>query len=185
MDVKTLCLGVLSRGAASGYEIRKQFEEGPFSHFYEAGFSSIYPALKRLSEEGLIVGSAHAQETRPDKKVYRITPAGDEALQEALLQPPALDRLRSDLLFTLTFAHRLPPRHIDRITAERLAWYREQIARMEGCARPENTLGEDFVRGYGLAVYRAAADYLERHRPGLIEAARQYRRLQPERSVEE
>jgi len=38
MDVKTLCLGVLNRGEASGYEIKKQCEEGPFSHFYAAGF---------------------------------------------------------------------------------------------------------------------------------------------------
>ena len=54
MDVKTLCLGVLSRGDASGYEIKKQCEEGPFAHFYAAGFGSIYPALNALWSEGLI-----------------------------------------------------------------------------------------------------------------------------------
>ena len=54
MDVKTLCLGVLSRGAASGYEIKKQCEEGPFAHFYAAGFGSIYPALNSLLNDRLI-----------------------------------------------------------------------------------------------------------------------------------
>src|SRR3546814_3071348 len=54
MDAKTLCLGVLSRGAASGYEIKKAFEEGPFSHFHQASFGSIYPALNALSADGLV-----------------------------------------------------------------------------------------------------------------------------------
>jgi len=54
MDVKTLCLGVLSRGTASGYEIKKQCEEGPFAHFYAAGFGSIYPALNALLNNRLI-----------------------------------------------------------------------------------------------------------------------------------
>ena len=40
MDVKTLCLGVLTLGDASGYEIRKQFEEGPFAHFFGASYGS-------------------------------------------------------------------------------------------------------------------------------------------------
>ena len=48
MDVKTLCLGVLSRGEATGYEIKKQCEEGPLAFFYAAGFDSIYPALNAL-----------------------------------------------------------------------------------------------------------------------------------------
>src|SRR5690606_26574731 len=33
MDVKTLCLAVLFREEATGYEIKKAFEEGPFAHF--------------------------------------------------------------------------------------------------------------------------------------------------------
>ena len=52
MDAKTLCLGALSRGDASGYEIKKAFEEGPLSHIHEASFGAIYPALTRLDEQG-------------------------------------------------------------------------------------------------------------------------------------
>ena len=53
MNVRTLCLGVLSFGEATGYEIKKEIEEGPFSHFIEASFGSIYPALTQLLGEGL------------------------------------------------------------------------------------------------------------------------------------
>ena len=52
MNVKTLCLGVLSLGEASGYEIKKEIEEGLFSHFIDASFGSIYPALMQLNAEG-------------------------------------------------------------------------------------------------------------------------------------
>jgi len=171
MDVKTLCLGVLSRGDASGYEIRKAFEDGPMSHFSDAGFGSIYPALKRLQEDGLISIAQAGTEARPDKKIYRITPEGRHALYQALTRLPGPDKLRSDFMFMLFFGHLLPPRHLDRITADRLEEYRAEIGRLEGCDGNHSTPGEKFVHGLGLAIYRAAADYLEEHRHELIGAA--------------
>ncbi|MEE8545632.1 MAG: PadR family transcriptional regulator, partial [Alphaproteobacteria bacterium] len=51
MDVRTLCLGVLSEGGASGYEIKKKLEQ-TYRHFFQASFGSIYPALSRMTEDG-------------------------------------------------------------------------------------------------------------------------------------
>ena len=82
MDVKTLCLAVLFQGEATGYEIKKAFEEGPFAHFQRASFGSIYPSLSRLLAEGLAEAEAHEQDGRPDKKVYRLTAAGREAFDD-------------------------------------------------------------------------------------------------------
>ena len=65
MDVKTLCLGVLHLGDASGYEIKKQCEEGPFGQFFAAGFGSIYPALAALHEQGRVACHELQQEKRP------------------------------------------------------------------------------------------------------------------------
>ncbi|MFV3073585.1 PadR family transcriptional regulator [Niveispirillum fermenti] len=172
IDVKTLCLGVLSRGDASGYEIRKEFEDGPLSHFSDAGFGSIYPALRRLLDDGLIVMLPHNGDGRPDKKLYRITPAGRHALYQTLTRTPAPDKLRSDLMFILSFGHLLPPRHLDRIIGDRIADYRRIIATLE--VEGETTLrtpGERFVEGMGLAIYRAVATYLEEHRHELVAAA--------------
>ncbi|HYE48653.1 MAG TPA: PadR family transcriptional regulator [Azospirillaceae bacterium] len=171
MDVKTLCLGVLSRADASGYEIRKEFEEGPLSHFCDAGFGSIYPALKKLSDEGLIAAAAAGPDARPDKKVYRITPAGRHALYQALMRTPGGDKLRSDFMFALFFAHLLPPAHLDRMLAERLADYRGAIQEMEGCCGQPMAAGEKFVHGLGLAIYRAAAAYIEEHRHEVVGGA--------------
>ena len=169
MDVKTLCLGVLSRGEASGYEIKKAFEEGPFSHFHQASFGSIYPALNALSADGLVVVRSQAQVKRPDKKIYSLAPKGRNALVAALMGTPAPDAMRSDFLFILSFAQYLPPARVEQLINARIAWYREMLARMEGCAcGSEIPPGAHFVRGMGIAVYRAAADYLETHRDQLI-----------------
>ena len=169
MDIKTLCLGVLSRGDATGYEIKKAFEEGPFGHIHVASFGAIYPALNMLSTAGMVVGTDMPQDKRPDKRVYSITAAGRDALMEALMAPPDEDKVRSDFLFILFFAHLLPAPRLAALIDQRIAWYRGCLERMEACGCQEARAGERFVHGLGLAVYRAAADYLTRHRDQLLD----------------
>ena len=174
MDVKTLCLGALTFGDASGYEIKKQFEEGVFSHLHHAGFGSIYPAVGELSAEGLVTCTAMEQEGRPDKKVYAITSAGAEALEAALHAPPAADKLRSEHLVMLLFSHLLEPRQRRRVFDRYLARFRREVERMRAVeARREDgsdvTAGCRFVHGFGLAVYEAAARYMERNRHMLFD----------------
>ncbi len=168
MDAKTLCLGVLARGDATGYEIKKSFEEGPFAHIQAASFGSIYPALVRLSEDGLLTCREEPQDKRPDKKVYSITPAGREALAARLRTPPAADRVSSDFLFILFFAHLLPPPLLADFIDRRIGWYEASIERMTGCATQSRPAGERFVHGFGLAWYATAARYLREHRDELL-----------------
>ena len=163
MDVRTLCLGVLSQRDATGYEIKKAFE-AHYSHFFEASFGSIYPALNRLTHEGLIACTEHAQAKRPDKKVYSIAPAGRLAFLDELMDPPRRDRVRSEFLATLLFGQLLPPRHLEQIIDDRLALYREWIAHMEAKTPETTAAGPAFVLGFGLAVYRAAAEYVDENR---------------------
>lgn len=167
MNVKTLCLGILSHGEATGYEIKKLFEN-EYSHFYEASFGSIYPALARLTEDGLVSCVQQAQDKRPDKKVYRITSAGRLAFLDDLAKMPGRDRIRSEFLATLLFGDLLAPGHIDRVIARRVAGYREAIAAMEACDMKGTTAGHAFVHGFGVAVYKAAVDYLEENRHMLV-----------------
>ncbi len=168
MDTKTLCLAVLTRGDASGYEIKKTLEQPPFCHFQETSFGSIYPALGKLTEQGLAHCRDMAQEKRPDKKVYAITEAGRESLREALMVPPGPDKYRSDFLFILFMGHLLPNGQVAGMIEERLAFYEESIANMESCACDNQREGEKFVHGFGLTFYRAAADHLRRNRDDLL-----------------
>ena len=174
MDVKTLCLAVLFQGEATGYEIKKAFEEGPFAHFQRAGFGSIYPALSKLLAEGLAEAEAHEQDGRPDKKVYRLTESGRVAFRRALDQPPEPDHLRSDLLFLLYFARELPPDRVETLIDGYIDAYRTQADRIAGCRAERLASGADIdpgrwlVSGFGVEVYRAAADYLTRNREALL-----------------
>ncbi len=171
MDAKTLCLAVLTKGDASGYEIKKALEEPPLGHFQDTGFGSIYPALTKLTEEGLVEGTAMAQEKRPDKKVYSITETGRQTLLEALMEPPAPDRYRSDFLFVLFLGHLLPAARLSEVIDKRIAYYEEQIARMEECCLDDRPAGQRLVHGFGLAMYRAAVQYLLENRAMLRSGA--------------
>ncbi len=179
MDAKTLCLAVLSRGDASGYEIKKTLEDPPFSHFQDTGFGSIYPALSSLAQGGLVTGRAMPQDKRPDKKVYSITPAGRTALIDALGQPPGPDRFRSDFLFILFLADQMPSARLRRLIDDRIALYEERIAAME--SRIEDAChvepGPAFVHGFGLALYRSARDYLLANRDRFLDKAEGGQRL--------
>jgi len=178
MDVRTLCLAVLTKGEATGYEIKKMFEEGPFAHFQSASFGSIYPALSRLLAEGLVEARAQEQDGRPDKKVYSITPAGDAVFSAALTTTPEADIFRSDFLFLLFFAARIPEARVIELIDRRIEMYRGKYAhitgmvadrRARGCASDP---GRDAVAGFGAALYEAAANYLESNRDSLIEHLR-------------
>jgi len=168
MDAKTLCLAVLARGDASGYEIKKTLESPPYGHFQDTGFGSIYPALTKLTEVGLADCTEMAQDKRPDKKVYSITAKGRDQLLAALMEPPGPDRYRSDFLFVMFLAHLLPPEQAARLVDDRIASYEERIAHMTSGDCHLGPAGQRFVHGFGLAVYRAAAAYLKQNRNELL-----------------
>jgi PadR family transcriptional regulator AphA len=162
VNVGTLCLGILALGDASGYEIKKRFD-GPLKRIQQPSFGSIYPALSKLTREGLVSCTVHAQEKRPDKKVYSITPAGRAHLKTALQESlPGPDRIHSDFLATMLFSDMLSPTFIAAAIEDRIAFYRDLLGHLE-CDHPStaNQGGRDFVHGYAVAICRAAIAYLE------------------------
>ena len=175
MDTRTLCLGALALGDATGYEIKKRFED-TFGYFMDVSYSAVYPALAELHREGLVTFTKVEQETRPDKKVYRLTEAGRRAFLEALVSEPARHRVRSEFMLLIFFAHLLPAWRLREVLDERLAEFERLIALAErwllageggGEAPPA---GVQFTAGYGIAVMRAACDYIRRNRHRLLDA---------------
>lgn len=163
MDSRTLCLGLLAQGGASGYELKKILE-GPLRHFVDASFGSIYPALARLAAEGLVACTEQAQERRPDKKVYHLTPQGRLALLDTLVKLPGRDRFRSDFAALMLFADLLPVRHLSALIDEKLS--EQETALAELAAFRENGAGlpQAFVAGLATAMIGAARGYLDDNR---------------------
>ncbi len=173
MDVRTICLGLLSVAERSGYEIKKLLEEGPLGNFVDASFGSIYPALTRMTEDGLVEFRTEEQEGRPDKKTYSITPRGRAVFREALEGPIAPDRHRSDFLFVLMFADQLSPERMTEVIDERLAFYEEKLREIRAELGDGASPGPQFVAGHAIAIFEAAKSYLEEHRHTLEEQQNQ------------
>ena len=171
MDVRTICLGLLTRGDATGYEIKKQFEEDGFGHFAEASFGSIYPALSRLTDEGLVSVREEPQEKRPDRKVYSITDTGRARFVEALNRPVKEDRNRSAFTFAMLFSHLLPHERVQALLESYIADKESRLARLNARHGEAQTPGEMFVNGLGRTIYAATLDYLRAQRSGLSACA--------------
>ncbi len=81
-------LGMLRKGPKSGYEIKAKADIST-RFFWAISYGQIYPELKRLEEAGLIGGEADPTDGR-QKRVFSITPAGEEALRAWLTDPGEL-----------------------------------------------------------------------------------------------
>jgi DNA-binding PadR family transcriptional regulator len=167
MDIRTLCLGILSLGDTTGYDIKKMVAEGAFSFFSEASYGSIYPALTKLTDEGLVDCRTETQENRPDKKVYSLTQAGRKALEQSLGQSPKPDRNRSEFLAALLFAEAVAPARITSLIEDRIGHHGTQIAMLERLLSQEDSKAARFVLQYGIAMQQAAMKFLKDHQADL------------------
>lgn len=173
MDVKTVCLGMLTDGPACGYDLKKNFESS-FGHFFPAGYGSIYPALATLARDGLVEFEAVLQEGKPDRKVYSITDKGRAALLEGLSNPSPTHKVRSEFLAMMWFAHLMSEQQIDTVIDNRLAEIEAFLALLDEfalCERDGASPGARFVAGFGRHISIALKDYVEEHRHMLTDRA--------------
>jgi DNA-binding PadR family transcriptional regulator len=102
MDVKTILLGFLFEKSLSGYDLKKRFSLS-FAFFSGLSYGSIYPALKKMEQEGLITMKLEIQESAPNRKVYTITEAGKQSFLNSLKSPFGLERYKNALLMRMFF----------------------------------------------------------------------------------
>ena len=82
MALKFGILGLLATRPMSGYDLKGTFDQS-VSYVWNASGSQIYSALRELERNGYVQAELVVQESRPNKKIYSITPAGLEALERA------------------------------------------------------------------------------------------------------
>jgi DNA-binding PadR family transcriptional regulator len=170
-------LGMVSREARSGYEIKALVDETT-RFFWAASYGQIYPELKRLAETGLIEG-ADAPRGERKRTVYAITAGGQAALKDWLRQAPATYEMREEGLLKLFFAGVLPREE----SAEILGWMREhrtglaeRLRALEPMAAKKQEADDPFplmvLRG-GIEFNQWFADWCERMQAQLLDPARQ------------
>ncbi|MFZ5648978.1 MAG: PadR family transcriptional regulator [Bacillota bacterium] len=108
MSLSNAILGLLSYRPMTGYNLKEIFDNS-ISHFWHAHLSQIYRELSKMEENGLVTSEIQRQEGRPDRKVYRITPRGEEKFQSWLLSFPRNLALRynDEFLLRLYFGGRI------------------------------------------------------------------------------
>lgn len=167
MNVRTLCLAILSCGDATGYEIRKLVTEGHFSHFVDASYGSIYPALNRLEKEGLVTSREEHQDGKPTRKVYSGTEAGYAEFLDALSKPAKRDIYKSEFLLQAMCAELIPPQELKRAIDRHVEYLESQLDLIDTDVKKIAWTGADWVANYGRCNLHEALRFIRENRQQL------------------
>jgi PadR family transcriptional regulator AphA len=139
-------LAGLIRRPRSGYDLTKWMERET-GHFFAVGHSSVYPALARLERDELVEPEVVPSDKGPERKVYSLTEAGQEALLSWADLPPVERQMRDEqLVKALCYPYMPEERALARLKDER-ARHKEKLARYAGFEREL----EAMFRGGGIS----------------------------------
>lgn len=131
MGLRYVLLGLLSKQPNTGYGIARELRRS-LDQVWDARLQQIYAELARAHEQGLVDVRAIELPNRPAKKVYTLTPAGAEALDDWLAERDDAYAPRDDLLVKLYCLDRVPRAAVLRnlaTRAERFAGRAEELRR--------------------------------------------------------
>ncbi len=119
--MEELVLGMLKMGPAHGYDLRARVRDelGPA---WRVASSQLYAWLRRLEEGGYVAGASEEAADRPPRRVYALTPAGEERFSTWLLSGRASNRrARGSYLVRLYFLTRFAPGELPAYVAQERA----------------------------------------------------------------
>jgi DNA-binding PadR family transcriptional regulator len=102
--VRQPLLALLAKEPAHGYELKLALEQTFGAAYPSPNIGQIYVTLKRLEADGLVRSQDVEQTTRPNKKVYELTPAGRDALRTWIEEPSEGPRVRDEFFSKLILA---------------------------------------------------------------------------------
>ncbi|RIK40614.1 MAG: PadR family transcriptional regulator [Chloroflexi bacterium] len=96
MSIKHVLLALLAEEPGHGYELKRQFDE-TVGKLWPVQQAQIYNNLRLLEKDGLIELDTHIeQENLPDRKNFRLTPAGRQELENWVQAPVRTSRQLKD-----------------------------------------------------------------------------------------
>ena len=155
-------LGLLMSGPKHGYDLHQEFSQ-ELGKVWHLGRSNLYAQIKGLEAAGWVTKEAIAQENRPPRKVYRLTPAGEAQFLEWLRQPtPHLRHIRIEFLTRLYFFQRLSLPGLEELVAHQKAMLKSQVESITKAAEGEKTRFGQLVLDYRRGQMEAAIAWLDR-----------------------
>ena len=158
---KVIC-GMIRLGRRTGYEI-KQVVDLSTRFFWAASYGQIYPELRRLEEQGLIVSEDGAGADGRQRRPYELTPAGRDALGSWLRSPAELVyEHRDEGKLKLFFSDELEPGERLELVRSMRATHEQRLEQLRPVEEGARKLGGGPHRTirYGLAMHEFCAGWL-------------------------
>ena len=141
-------LGLLKERPMHGYQLSRELGDS-LGGLWRVSYGSLYPSLRRLEQDGAIESEAGDERGARRKKVYRITPKGEQVFLELLQESPN-DTQTEDARFRmrLAFFRYLPPETRIRLLERRRQALQDRLSTI---AESERT-GRGGTDDYGRAL---------------------------------
>lgn len=157
-------LALLTRGPAHGYELKQDLEQLLGAAYPQPNVGQIYVTLGRLEKSGLIDGEDVEQSGRPNKRTYRLTDAGREAVQAWFEETTDEPRVRDEFFMKLALAPRSgltdPVALINKQRRQYLNTMRD-LSKLAAAEDRDNRISQLLIEGAMLHL-QADLDWLER-----------------------
>jgi PadR family transcriptional regulator, regulatory protein AphA len=152
-------LGLVALGPRTGYDI-KRIADSSTRFFWGASYGQIYPELRRLEQEGLVEARDEPR-GRIRRRVFRITPAGEAAVREWLLEQETAFELRDEGLLRLFFSELLEPEEVLDLVRRRRGWFEVSAAYFREIGEELGVQDDDVLR-YGIELMEWNATWFAR-----------------------
>lgn len=172
-------LGLLSFGEElSGYDLKKWADWSLRFFYWAPSYSQIYSELRRLEEIGYATSRVVTKDDVRGKRLYRITPAGEEAMtlwaNQAPVEPAVL---KHGVMLRMWLGHAGDPAKLREVLLE----HREQsekmrvraVADMEGSAKEPGWAYPHMVLKWSVKYYEDERDRADAMLADLDKLARQ------------
>jgi DNA-binding PadR family transcriptional regulator len=163
-------LALLAKEPAHGYELKLALEQTFGVAYPSPNIGQIYVTLKRLEADGLVRVEDVAQDSRPNKKVYELTPAGRDAVAAWVDEPAESPRVRDDFFIKLALAPRAGlADQMELINRQRRHYYAQlrALADLQDTTDSRDTTARLLIEGQYLHL-QADLDWLQRCQDELV-----------------
>jgi DNA-binding PadR family transcriptional regulator len=163
-------LGFLAERPRSGYDLKTRCFTGPIASFWTADQAQIYRTLERLRTAGLVSMTRRRQSSRPDRRVFQLTSAGRDHLDDRLNSPQPLPPLRDPFLIRLYFSGRVDDESLLDVLTTRRAEHQARLEELRAQAAslaqepeisPRDAVLKHTALDGAIVAQRAAIDWLD------------------------
>jgi DNA-binding PadR family transcriptional regulator len=162
--IDNIILGFLLDKEMTGYDIKQKINVST-ANFYDASFGSIYPALKRLEAQKLIVSKKSIKKGK-FKNIYHILNLGRQTFLDWVKEPLVLHQSRNEYLLKIFFYRHLSKDEVvSRITQfiKLLSEYKANLLKIEPLVASQADFFQMSTLRYGVDNYQFLIDWFQQY----------------------